>query len=160
MEVSLDETRPAWKRPAGPVLGRSREGGTLFYPTGIRFRGYMVPDTHCEWVLQKAIERFRGMETSFAKFVTPVGAFSALLLWGRYSNFALTVLTITLIVAATGRVLQRHWCFGDLVANLQPAEPLDLKGRRIGLALFSLIATGYCSFVIWRILQAFQSNSL
>ena len=66
---------------------------------GVRFRGYVVPDTQCEWALQNAIERFRGMETSLASFVTPVGVFSVSLLWGRYSNFALTVLTITLMVS-------------------------------------------------------------
>jgi hypothetical protein len=36
---------------------------------------------------------------------------------------------------------------------------LDMAGRRPGLALFSLITAAYCSFVIWRIVQAVQSNS-
>jgi|SRR5580692_4752841 hypothetical protein len=159
MEVSLDEATPTQTKPVGPVLVKDRGGRTLFYAMGVRFRGYVVPDTQCEWALQNAIERFRGMETSLASFVTPVGVFSVSLLWGRYSNFALTVLTITLMVSGIGRVLQRHWCFGDLVAELERAEPLDLKGRRISLALFSLIATAYCSFVVWRIVQAIQSNS-
>ena len=38
------------------------------------------------------------------------------------------------------------------------AEPLDPVGRRIVLANLSLIAAAYCSFVVWRIMQAMQSN--
>jgi hypothetical protein len=158
--VGLDETKSTSRwRVTGPMFVKDRNGQVLFFVMGMRFRGYIVPDGEREWVLRDAIVRFKKMEASFAQFVAPVGAFSALLLGGRYSNFALTVLTITLVAAAIGRVLQRRWCFGGLVVGLDRVEPLDVVGRRIGLTLFSLITAAYCSFVLWRILQAFQLNS-
>ncbi len=126
---------------------------------GRRFHGYVVPDVQRERSLGNAIERFKKMEISFAHFTVPLGAFSASLLGSRYGDFALTVLTITLVVAAIGRALQRRWCFGGLVAGLVRVDPSDMTGRRIGIALFSLIAAAYCSFVVWRILQAIQSSS-
>jgi hypothetical protein len=112
--VSLDEPRSTsrWSDP-GPTLVKDRNGRTLFYAMGLRFRGYAVPDVQREWALRNAIERFKKMERSFGHFVAPLGTFSILLLGSRYSNFALTVLTITLVAAAIGRVLQRYWCFSE-----------------------------------------------
>jgi hypothetical protein len=69
---------------------------------------------------------------------------------------ALAVLTLTLAVAAIGRVLERRWCFGELVAGLERVAPLDMPGRRLGLFLFTLLAIAYCCFVAWRVLQAIQ----
>ena len=155
--MSLDETRPnsRWSVP-GPMFVKDRNGRALFFAMGPRFRGYVVPDTQREWALRNAIERFKKMEASFAQFVAPIGAFSALLLSSRYSNFALTVLTLTLMAAAMGRVLQRRWCFSDLLVGLDRVDPLDVRGRWVGITLFSLIVVAYCSFVLWRILQAFS----
>jgi hypothetical protein len=137
---------------------RGRNGQILFYINGPRFRGYVVPDMQREYALRNAIERFKNMETSFAYFGLPLIPVSIFSLDGPYSNFALTVLTVTLAVAAIGRVLQRRWCFGDLVAGLDSVEPLDPAGRRIVLTNLSLIVIAYGSFVIWRIVQAIQNS--
>jgi len=155
--VSLDETKPTARGIVSdrPLFVKDRNGQTLFFVCGPRFRGYVVPNRHCEWALRNATDRFRRMETSFACFTVPVISVSIWLLGGPYSSFALAVLTIALVVAAIGRVLQRRWCFGDLVAGLNRVEPLDVAGRRRGIVLFSLIVAAYCSFVVWRILQAF-----
>jgi hypothetical protein len=160
-QVNLYEkiTTSRWSIPNLPMFISGRNGQTLFYINGPRFSGYVVPDAQCEWALRNAIERFKMMETTVAHFAVPVGTMSIFSLGGRYSSFALTVLTITLVVLAVARALQRRRCFGDLVAGLDRVEPLDMVGRRISLTLLSLIATAYVSYVIWRILQAFQSNS-
>jgi hypothetical protein len=159
--VSLDETRPTsrWTAPNEPMFIRDRDGRTLFYISGPRFCGYVVPDTPREWALRNANQRFKEMQASLGHFVAPLITVSIFSLDSRYSSFALTVLTITLVVAAIGRVLQRRWCFGDLVAGLERAEPWDMAARRLGLALLSLIITAYCSYVVWRIVQAIQPNS-
>jgi hypothetical protein len=156
--VGLEEIKPT--SPNAPMFVRDQNGRTLFYVSGSRFRGYVVPDAQRERALRNAIERFKKLETSLASFVVPLILLSIPMLDSRYNSFALTVLTITLVVAAIGRALQRRWCYGDLVAGLDRVEPLDMAGRRLGIAFFSLIATAYFSYVIWRILQAFQSNSL
>ena len=145
VRVALEKKRRAPPSPQrAPALHHF-----IFYGMGAFFRGYVVPDM--QRALGDAIERFKKMEISLAHFVAPVGAFSASLLGGRYGNFALTVLAITLLIAAIGSALQRHWCFSDLVAEPDRVKPLDMKGRWIGFALFSLIAAAYCSFVVWRI---------
>jgi hypothetical protein len=155
--MSLEQIKPT--SPNAPTFIRDRNGRTLFYVSGSRFFGYVVPDAQRESALRNAIERFKKMETSLAQFVVPLIVLSIPLLGGRYGSFGLTVLTITLAAAAIGRVLQRRWCYGDLVAGLDRVEPLDMVGRRQGIAFFSLIATAYCSYVVWRIVQAIQSNS-
>lgn len=155
--VSLDETRPTsrWSVPDEPMFARDRAGRTLFYDSGPRFRGYVVTDVQREWELGNAIPRFKNMQTWLGYFAAPLVTASIFSLGGRYGSFALGVLTVTLVVAAIGRVLQRHWCFANLVVDLDRVEPLDVGGRRIGIILFSLIAAAYCSYVIWRIVQAF-----
>jgi hypothetical protein len=159
--VNLYETITSsrWRVPSLPMFIRDRNGQTLFYINGPRFSGYVVPGAQREWALRNAIERFKRMEISVAHFAVPVGTMSIFSLDGRYSSFALTVLTITLVVLAVARVLQRRWCFGELVAGLDRVEPLDMVGRRISLTLLSLITAAYFSYLVWRILQAFQSNS-
>jgi hypothetical protein len=160
-QVNLYETITSSRRsvPNLPMFIGDRDGQTLFYISGPRYRGYVVPDAQREWALRNAIERFKKMEISLAHFGVPIATISIFSLDSQYSSFALTVLSITLVVMAIGRVLQRRACFGDLVAGLDRVEPLDMVGRRIMLSLLSLVATAYCSYLVWRILQAFQSNS-
>src|ERR1700716_419260 len=42
--------------------------------------------------------------------------------------------------------------------GLDHVEPLNIAGRRLGLALLWLIAGAYCSYMVWRI-QAVELNS-
>jgi hypothetical protein len=162
VQVSLYETRPptSFNTPNRPMFFRDRSGRTLFYSLGPRFCGYVVRDAQCEWALRNAVERLNGMQSSLSSFAGPLIVVSILLLDGPYSSFALAVLNITLTVAVIIATLQRRWCFGDLVAGLARVEPLDVPGRRLGLAFFALIAAAYCSFVVWRIVQAYQPISL
>jgi hypothetical protein len=159
--VSLYETRPptSLSVPNRPMFVRDRSGQTLFYGSGPRFRGYVVPNAQREWALRNAVEHFTAMEKSLAHFTVPLISISILSLGSRYSSFALAVLTITLVVAAVGKILQQRWCFDDLVAGLDRVEPLDAVGRWRGLVLLSLIVVAYCSFVIWRLIQAFEPPS-
>ena len=133
-----------------------RKGQTLFFSLGPRFAGYLVPDAQCERALRDAAARYESMQKSLAHFTVPLGTISVFSLDSRYGSFALTVLTITLVVAAAGNFLQRRWCFREAIAGLRRVEPLDTKGRWRGLALFSLIVIAYCTYVVWRILQALQ----
>lgn len=135
---------------------KDQNGQTLFFVSGPRFRGYLVPDAQHEKALRSAVERFKQMQTSLAYFTVPLIAICIPSLDTSYGSFALAVLTITLAVAAGGKALQRRSCFNDLLAGLARIEPLDIAGRWRGLFLFSLIATAYGSFVIWRIFQAFE----
>lgn len=135
---------------------KDRTGQTLFFLLGPRFAGYLVPDAQCERALRDAAARYGSMQNSLAYFTVPLGTISIFKLDSQYGSFALTVLTITLVVAAAGNFLQRRWCFREPVAGLRRVEPLDTKGRWRGIALFSLLVFAYCAYVVWRILQAFQ----
>jgi hypothetical protein len=74
-------------------------------------------------------------------------------LGNRYTDRALAALSICLVVVVIGRVLERSWYFGELVAGLERTEPLDLAERRKGNLLVILIGVLYLCFVSWRILS-------
>jgi hypothetical protein len=156
--MSLYETRPptSFSVPNRPMFIKDRKDQTLFFLFGPRFAGYLVPDAQCERALRNAAARYESMQNSLAYFTVPLGTISIFRLDSRYGSFALTVLTITLVVAAAGNFLQRRWCFREAVAGLRRVEPLDTKGLWLEIGLFSSVVIAYCAYVVWRILQAFQ----
>ena len=76
----------------------------MAYLSGSRFHGYVVPDVQREWAIRNAIESFKKMQILFGYFVATPIMISIFFLGGRYSSFALAVLTVTLAIAAIGEV--------------------------------------------------------
>jgi hypothetical protein len=71
---------------------------------------------------------------------------------------AIAVLTAIIATSGIGKVIERKWFFGELVAGLERVEPIDVAGRRRQFIALTLVAAAYFSFVAWQVWQAIQSN--
>jgi hypothetical protein len=158
--VNFDQTKSGagGPLPGNPTFIRDRNGQTLFFVCGPRHRGYVVPDARHEWTLRDAAERFTTIDRVFGWTLVPPFVVSILAIGGPHSVAAIAALTAIIATSGIGKVIERKWFFGELVAGLERVEPIDVVGRRRQFIALALVAVAYFSFVAWQVWQAIQSN--
>jgi hypothetical protein len=157
--VDVDQTKTsAGTIPGNPVFIRDGNGRTLFYAGGPRHRGYVVPDAQLEWALRDAAQQFKTIDTILGWVLVAPLLVSLSAIGGPHADSALAALTATLATAVIGKILQRRWFFGELIAGLDCVEPIDVVGRRREFIVLTLLAVGYLSFVAWRVWETMRYN--
>jgi hypothetical protein len=156
--VNIDNAGPSplTKFRGRPFLIRDQNGLTRFYDNGPESYGYLVPDSRDDWEFRDAIRRFEFVDSIFQRVMLVPATISVFSMGvgDRYSDRIFAALSVSIAIIVIGRVLERNWYFGELVAGLTRIEPLDMAGRRKGNLFLVLIGIVYFSFVFWRILKS------